>query len=141
MRLTQGTFSFLPDLTDEQIASQVEYCLKNGWSINVEYTDCPHPRNSYWEMWNMPMFDIADPVAIMAEIDACRRAHPEYYIKVNAYNSVRGRETVALSFLVNRPAREPGFRLDRQEAGGRTIRYTLHSYATDKPEGERYGNS
>jgi ribulose-bisphosphate carboxylase small chain len=141
MRLTQGTFSFLPDLTDEQISSQLEYCLKNGWSINVEYTDCPHPRNSYWEMWNMPMFDIADPVAIMAEIDACRRAHPEYYIKVNAYNSVRGRETVALSFLVNRPAREPGFRLDRQEAGGRTIRYTLHSYATDKPEGERYGNS
>ena len=141
MRLTQGTFSFLPDLTNEQIASQLEYCLKNGWSINVEYTDCPHPRNSYWEMWNMPMFDIADPVAIMAEIDACRRAHPEYYIKVNAYNSVRGRETVALSFLVNRPAREPGFRLDRQEAGGRTIRYTLHSYATDKPEGERYGNS
>jgi ribulose-bisphosphate carboxylase small chain len=141
MRLTQGTFSFLPDLTDEQISSQLEYCLKNGWSINVEYTDCPHPRNSYWEMWNMPMFDIADPIAILAEIDACRRAHPHRYIKVNAYNSARGRETVALSFLVNRPAREPGFRLDRQEAGGRTIRYTLHSYATDKPEGERYGNS
>ncbi len=28
MRLTQGTFSFLPDLTDEQIRSQVEYCLE-----------------------------------------------------------------------------------------------------------------
>ena len=53
----------------------------------------------------------------------------------------RGRETVALSFIVSRPAREPGFRLDRQESGGRTIRYTLHSYATDQPEGERYGNS
>ena len=39
MRLTQGTFSFLPDLTDEQIESQIEYCLKNGWSISIEYTD------------------------------------------------------------------------------------------------------
>ena len=27
MRITQGTFSFLPDLTDEQIARQLEYAL------------------------------------------------------------------------------------------------------------------
>ena len=138
MRLTQGTFSFLPDLTDEQIILQLEYCLRNGWSVNVEYTDCPHPRNTFWEMWNMPMFDISDPVAIMAEVDACRKAYPHHYVKVNANNSTRGRETVALSFLVHRPANEPGFRLDRLEVEGRSIRYTVHSYAADKPEGERY---
>ena len=44
MRLTQGAFSFLPDLSDEQIAKQVKYCLDNGWAVNVEYTDDPHPR-------------------------------------------------------------------------------------------------
>ncbi len=27
MRITQGTFSFLPDLTNEQIGSQVHYAL------------------------------------------------------------------------------------------------------------------
>ena len=27
MRVTQGCFSFLPDLTDEQICRQVQYCL------------------------------------------------------------------------------------------------------------------
>jgi len=27
-RLTQGQFSFLPDLTDAQIRSQIEYALK-----------------------------------------------------------------------------------------------------------------
>jgi ribulose-bisphosphate carboxylase small chain len=26
----------------------------------------------------------------------------------------------------------------RQEVAGRSISYTIHSYATDKPEGERY---
>jgi len=26
----------------------------------------------------------------------------------------------------------------RQEVEGRTIRYTVHSYATDKPEAQRY---
>ena len=42
MRLTQGAFSFLPDLTDEQIKLQVEYCISKGWSINIEWTDDPH---------------------------------------------------------------------------------------------------
>ncbi len=138
MKLTQGTFSFLPDLTDEEIRKQVEYCLSNDWPINVEFTDDPHPRNSYWEMWDFPMFDLTDAAAIILEIDACRKAHPNHYIKVNGYNVTRGRETVSLSFIVNRPKFEPGFRLVRQEEGGRTINYTVQSYATDKPEGERY---
>ncbi len=43
-----------------------------------------------------------------------------------------------MSYLVNRPKIEPGFGLVRQEVDGRNIRYTIHSYATDKPEGERY---
>ena len=44
------------------------------------------------------------------------------------------------SFLVNRPATEPGFRLGRQEASDRQIRYTTHSYATDRPAGRRYAD-
>jgi ribulose-bisphosphate carboxylase small chain len=141
MKLTQGTFSFLPDLTDEQILRQIEYCVSKGWSINIEYTDDPHPRNSFWDMWNDPMFDVFDPIAVLAEIDACRKIYPDRYIKVNANDATRGRETVVLSFIVNRPKREPGFRLDRQEASGRAIRYTIHAYAVDKPEGERYGGN
>ena len=60
MRLTQGTFSFLPDLTDEQIEAQIAYALGNGWSIMVEYTDDPHPRNGLWDMWSPPMFDLGE---------------------------------------------------------------------------------
>jgi len=44
MRITQGTFSFLDDLTDEEIVAQIRYALQNGWAIMVEYTDDPHPR-------------------------------------------------------------------------------------------------
>ena len=141
MRLTQGTFSFLPDLTDEQIEKQIEYCLQKGWSIGVEHTDDPHPRNLLWDMWNLPMFDIRDPAAVMVEVNACRKAEPNRYVRVIAYDSTRGRETIALSFIVNRPEHEPGFRLDRQEVAGRAIRYTIHSYAVDKPEGQRYAGS
>ena len=141
MRITQGAFSFLADLTDEQIRKQVEYCLANRWPVNVEFTDDPHPRNAYWEMWELPMFDLADPAAILFEINACRKAYPNHYIKVNGYDVTRGRETVVLSFIVQRPTQEPGFRLVRREGPGRSIRYTVESYATGKPEGERYSDN
>ena len=45
-RITQGQFSFLPDLTDAQITAQIAYALKHGWAVSVEYTDDPHPRNT-----------------------------------------------------------------------------------------------
>ena len=48
MRITQGTFSFLPDLTDAQITRQIDYCLEKGWALAIETTDDPHPRNTYW---------------------------------------------------------------------------------------------
>ena len=79
MRITQGTFSYLPDLTDEQIEAQLRYALRNGWAIMVEHTDDPHPRNSLWEMWGQPMFDLAEDEADVAlrEVRAAREALPE----------------------------------------------------------------
>ena len=130
MRITQGTFSFLPDLTDEQISRQIEYALDKGWALGIEHTDDPHPRNTYWEMWGQPMFDLRDAIGVMAEITACRLANPDQYIRVNAFDSTRGWETVRLSFIVQRPAVEPGFRLERTETQGRNIRYTVR---TDTP--------
>ena len=84
MRITQGCFSFLPDLTDEQVSKQVEYCLEKGWAVGIEYTDDPHPRNTYWEMWGHPMFDLRDPKGVMMELDDWRKLHGEKYIRINA---------------------------------------------------------
>jgi ribulose-bisphosphate carboxylase small chain len=138
MRITQGTFSFLPELTDKEIQAQVDYALKNNWAVSVEYTDDPHPRNTYWEMWGMPMFDLKDAAGAMLEVNECRKVYPNHYIKVNAFDATQGFETMRMSFIVNRPKDEPGFGVSRQEADGRNIRYTIHSYATDKPVGNRY---
>lgn len=127
MRITQGTFSYLPDLTDDQIVAQIQYCLENDWPVSIEYTDDPHPRNVYWEMWGMPMFDIRDASAVMMEVQACRKAFPDMYIKVNGYDRRYGRQTTALSFLVNRPANEPRMRVIRTEDGDRQIRYSIQT--------------
>jgi ribulose-bisphosphate carboxylase small chain len=137
-RITQGQFSFLPDLTDDQILAQIKYALKNNWAVNVEYTDDPHPRNTYWEMFGIPMFDLKDPAGILMEINDCRKTFPNHYVRVTAFNSDRGVESPCMSFMVNRPKNEPGFGLVRQETEGRQIRYTVHSYATEKPESQRY---
>jgi ribulose-bisphosphate carboxylase small chain len=138
MRITQGTFSYLPDLTDEEITAQIAYALDHGWPCSVEFTDDPHPRNDYWEMWGLPMFDLVDPAGVLYEINECRRAYPSHYIRLNAYDARYGRQTTALSFLVQRPSEEPGFRLDREEGEDRRIRYRLHPYALDRPAGSRY---
>ncbi len=137
MRITQGTFSFLPDLSDEQIARQIQYALDNDWPISLEFTADPHPRNSYWEMCGLPMFDIRDASAIMGELRRARETHSNTYIKLNAYDARYGRQTTALSFIVARPASEPGFRLERQGSNDRVQRYTVTSYASDVPEDAR----
>ncbi len=139
MRITQGTFSFLPDLNDRQIRAQVQYCIDQGFAVNIEFTDDPHPRNTYWEMWGLPMFDLRDAAGVMMELAKCRRVYADRYIRLSAFDSSHGWESVRLSFIVNRPKEEPGFRLDRQEVAGRRIRYSTHAYVTDRPEGQRYG--
>ena len=129
MRITQGTFSFLPDFTDEQIAAQIRYALDHGWAMSVEHTDNPHPRSPYWDMWGTPLFDL--PVeqvdVVLREVRACREAHPEAYVKLIAYDSSKGRQTTALSFIVQRPSREREFGLDRTEGHDRVQRYRLYA--------------
>ena len=86
----------------------------------------------------MPMFDLKDPAGILMEINDCRKAFPNHYIRVTAFDSTRGVESPKMSYIVNRPKNEPGFGLMRQETNGRSMHYTIVPYATTKPEGERY---
>jgi ribulose-bisphosphate carboxylase small chain len=138
-RITQGAFSLLPDLTDAQIKKQIEYAIKRGYAVGIEYTDDPHPRNAYWELWGLPLFNVQDSATILFELNEARKAHPSVYIKINAFDSTRGTESTGLSFIVQRPTYEPGFYLVRQEGKGRNIIYTLQSYAVQSAaEGARY---
>jgi ribulose-bisphosphate carboxylase small chain len=85
------------------------------------------------------MFDLKDGAGVVYEINACRKQHGGRYIRAVAFDSTRGVESIQLAFIVNRPREEPGFRLVRQETQGRTIRYSVESYAAQRqPEGARY---
>lgn len=132
MKVTQGTFSHLPSLTDEEIEAQLRYAIGNGWALSVESTDDPHPRNLYWDMWGLPIFDLVDPAPVLDAIRECRAAHPDRYVRVVAFDNHKGRETVVVSFLVQQPDDGAGFEIRRQHAPGRTNRYTLFRSTPDR---------
>jgi ribulose-bisphosphate carboxylase small chain len=140
LHVTQGTFSYLPELTDDEIRAQIQYGIDNGWAVAIEFTDDPHPRNVYWDMWGMPMFDLTDAAGGLHEVNRCREAFPNHYIRVSLYNPKLTKQTIGLQFLVNRPPHEPGYRLERTESADRSIRYTMFPYATREPHGDRYQN-
>ena len=89
-------------------------------------------------MWGLPMFDLSDAKAVLMEVHACRKVYGHRYMRLSAFDSSHGRESVRISFIVNRPKNEDGFRLDRTNAHGRIQRYATRAYATDRPEGKRY---
>ena len=103
MRVTQGAFSFLPDLADEEIHAQVQYCIDKGWAVSVEYTDDPHPRNSYWEMWGHPMFDNPDAAAVVFEFNECRKQYGDRYIRILAFEPNAGRTARAVDYIARAP--------------------------------------
>ena len=113
VRITQGTFSYLPDLTDDQIAAQVQYALDHGWAVSLEHTDDADPRNTYWELHGLPMFDVRDAAVVMRALKSARHTYDGEYIRLSAYDASYGRQTTALSFIVARPKVEPPLRATR----------------------------
>jgi ribulose-bisphosphate carboxylase small chain len=123
MYLRHGAFSYLPALTDDEIAAQVRYALLRGWPVSIEHTTDPHPRNVYWELWGLPLFDLDEPDGVLTEISACRSTFPGHYVRVLAYDATLGRQTTAMQFLVQRPDPEPELVLTRTEGSNRTQGY------------------
>merc|ERR1712070_517670 len=114
------TLSYLPSLSDAEIAKQVAYIIAKGWNPCIEFSEpenaltlnhgndgilssatCGYYSNRYWPMWKLPMFGCQDPMQVLAEIEACKRAFPGAYIRLAGFDSVRQVQTVG--FIVHRP--------------------------------------
>jgi ribulose-bisphosphate carboxylase small chain len=91
-----GTFSYLPDLTEEEIRKQVEYIVAKGWQPAIEHTEPENAKLHYWYMWKLPMFGETDVDKIMAELEECRKANPNHHIKLIGYDNIRQTQGTAL---------------------------------------------
>ncbi len=83
------TFSFLPPLTQNEIARQIQYILNRGWTAGIEYSTDTSPANSYWNFWKLPFFGEKQVSEIMEEMQNCREAFPNAYIRIIGYDNIR----------------------------------------------------
>ena len=81
------TFSYLPEMSKEEIRKQVEYIVKQGWNPAIEHTEPENATSSYWYMWKLPMFGETDVDRILAEAEACHKANPGHHVRLIGYDN------------------------------------------------------
>lgn len=83
-----GTFSYLPPMTEEEIRSQVQWIVKNGWNPAIEHTEPQYAAGTYWYMWKLPMFGETDVDVILGELKACHEANPDNHVRLIGYDNL-----------------------------------------------------
>jgi ribulose-bisphosphate carboxylase small chain len=97
------TLSYLPPLSDQQIARQIQYMLEQGFIPGVEFSDSSAADMHYWTMWKLPLFNCTSTQDVLNEVRECRTEYPNCYIKVVGFDNIKQCQTV--SFIVHKPTR------------------------------------
>jgi ribulose-bisphosphate carboxylase small chain len=83
------TFSYLPQMTLDQIRKQVNYIVSQGWDPAVEHTEPENATSSYWYMWKLPLFGEDDVNKILAEVEECHLANPKNHVRLIGYDNYK----------------------------------------------------
>src|SRR3569833_4688768 len=81
------TFSYLPEMTKEQIRKQVEYIVSKGWNPAVEHVEPENAFDQYWYMWKLPMFGETNVDTILAEAEACFLVFLLFFVRLVGYDN------------------------------------------------------
>ena len=81
------TFSYLPAMKDSDMEKQVAYIVSKGWNPAIEHTETENAFDHYWYMWKLPMFGETDVKKILAEAEACHKAHPKHHVRLVGYDN------------------------------------------------------
>ncbi|MGF1487822.1 MAG: ribulose bisphosphate carboxylase small subunit [Prochloraceae cyanobacterium] len=95
------TLSYLPPLTDQQIAKQVQYILDQGYIPAVEFEESPQPSDHHWTLWKLPLFNARSAQDVLNEVRECRGENSHCYIRVIGFDNIKQCQTV--SFIVHKP--------------------------------------
>lgn len=93
--------SYLPPLTDAQIAKQLQYILDNGYFPAIEFNEDSEPTVYYWTMWKLPLFNATSPNEILREVSECRSEYPNCYIRIVGFDNIK--QCQVQSFIVYKP--------------------------------------
>lgn len=81
------TFSYLPPLSKESTRAQIQYIVDHGWNPGIEHTEPQNATSNYWYMWKLPLFGETDVDAILAEVEACHKAHPDNHVRLLGFDN------------------------------------------------------
>ncbi|MBE3598771.1 MAG: ribulose bisphosphate carboxylase small subunit [Limnochordaceae bacterium] len=102
MALRTEMFSYLPPMPPEEVRQQVEYLIRRGYVPGIEFTQRLDSHDDFWSFWKLPFFRGATVDGVLAELEACKTAHPGATIRLTGYDARR--QCQVLSFVVHRPA-------------------------------------
>ncbi len=83
---TLETFSFLPELTQEEIYAQINYVIAQGLTPSIEHEHPSQAFNHYWTMWKLPFFGETSLERVVAELEECKRAYPDHHVRFMGYD-------------------------------------------------------
>ena len=95
-----GTFSYLPEMSPQQVRKQAEYVVARGWNAAIEHVAPEQATATYWAMWRLPLFGEKSVARILAEAEACHKAHPAPHVRLLAYDNAR--QTQGTAMVVHR---------------------------------------
>ncbi|XP_068345643.1 ribulose bisphosphate carboxylase small subunit, chloroplastic [Pyrus communis] len=110
------TLSYLPPLSTESLAKEVDYLLRKNWVPCLEFeleTGFVYRENHrspgyydgrYWTMWKLPMFGCTDSSQVLKELEEAKKAYPTSFIRIIGFDNVR--QVQCISFIAYKP---PGF--------------------------------
>jgi ribulose-bisphosphate carboxylase small chain len=97
------TLSYLPPMSDVQIAKQIQYILDQGFFPCIEFNETADPTDHYWTMWKLPLFNATSAQEVLNEVQACRSTYPNCYIRVIGFDNIK--QCQVAMFIVHRPNR------------------------------------
>ncbi|XP_022770042.1 ribulose bisphosphate carboxylase small chain 3B, chloroplastic-like [Durio zibethinus] len=109
------TFSYLPDLTQDQLLKEAEYLLRSKWIPCVEFEteggfvyrenhrSPGYYDGRYWTMWKLPMYGCTDAAQVLKEVDECKKEYPDAFIRIIGFDNRR--QVQCISFIAYKPPR------------------------------------
>ncbi|KAK7854846.1 ribulose bisphosphate carboxylase small subunit, chloroplastic 3 [Quercus suber] len=106
------TLSYLPPLSEDSIAKEVDYMMKMEWIPCLEFDEVGSVRREnsrmpgyydgrYWTLWKLPMFGCSDASQVLNEIHECRKTYPNAYIRLLAFDNKK--QAQCMAFVIQKP--------------------------------------
>eukprot|EP00928_Gymnodinium_smaydae_P099686 TRINITY_DN9580_c0_g1_i4.p1 TRINITY_DN9580_c0_g1~~TRINITY_DN9580_c0_g1_i4.p1 ORF type:complete len:186 (-),score=13.96 TRINITY_DN9580_c0_g1_i4:169-726(-) len=106
------TLSYLPPLSSQALAKEVDYLLRMGWVPCLEFDlvgfvyrenhrSPGYYDGRYWTMWKLPMFGCTDSSQVLKEVEEAKKAYPNAFIRIIGFDNKR--QVQCISFIAYKP--------------------------------------